>query len=268
MPLTPLLASLVLAAGPTPFADLSDAAVAAQATAAFAEGTARRDDPDGARTHFDAAAAGFDELRRRGASNPALYLDLGNARLLAGELPRAVLAYRRGLRLEPADAGLRAALGRARDVVSYPDDGSLGRQPADPHGRWSAAVAPGPALGVAVLLYLAGWAALTRWYAVRRGRWLASGLLALAAAAGCAVPVAEAARAARADDEYPLAVVAEDGVLLRKGDGLSYPPRYPTPVNRGVEARLLHARGDWLQVELAGGEVGWVPRGYVLADDD
>jgi hypothetical protein len=69
----------------------------------------------------------------------------------------------------------------------------------------------------------------------------------------------------------PLVVILDDGVLLRKGDGLAYPPRYDTPLNRGAEARLLFERGGWLQVELAGGEVGWVPRRldqheYVLVD--
>ena len=29
---------------------------------------------------------------------------------------------------------------------------------------------------------------------------------------------------------------------------------------------LLFARGDWVQIELVGGEVGWVPRGLVLVD--
>ncbi len=62
-------------------------------------------------------------------------------------------------------------------------------------------------------------------------------------------------------------VIAADGVLLRRGDGLAYMPRYDTPVNRGVEARLLFARGDWLQIELAAGEVGWVPRRLVLLDE-
>src|SRR5262249_34338620 len=57
------------------------------------------------------------------------------------------------------------------------------------------------------------------------------------------------------------------GVRLRRGGGATSPPRYDTPLNRGVEARLLFARGDWLQVELAGGEVGWVPRRSVLIED-
>ena len=59
----------------------------------------------------------------------------------------------------------------------------------------------------------------------------------------------------------------EDGVLLRKGDGQTFPPRYETPVNRGVEARRLYERGGWVQIELSGGEVGWAPRGCLLIDE-
>jgi hypothetical protein len=55
-------------------------------------------------------------------------------------------------------------------------------------------------------------------------------------------------------------------VLLRRGDGLAFPPRYYTPINRGVEARRLFERGGWVQIELSGGEIGWVPRDSVLAD--
>ena len=49
--------------------------------------------------------------------------------------------------------------------------------------------------------------------------------------------------------------------------GLNYPPRSETPLNRGVEARLLFVRGDWLQIELSGGEIGWVPSEYALVDE-
>jgi hypothetical protein len=69
------------------------------------------------------------------------------------------------------------------------------------------------------------------------------------------------------EQQHPLVVIADDGVLLRKGNGLSYPPRYETPLNRGVEARLLVSRGDWLQIELEGGEIGWVPREYARVDN-
>ena len=69
-------------------------------------------------------------------------------------------------------------------------------------------------------------------------------------------------------NEHALVVVARDGVLLRKGNGPDYPPRSEAPLNRGVEARLLYRRGGWLQVELAGGEVGWLPASAALVDGD
>jgi hypothetical protein len=62
-------------------------------------------------------------------------------------------------------------------------------------------------------------------------------------------------------------VLSADRVPLRNGDGLTYPARYDgKTLNRGVEARLLLERGDWLHIELPGGESGWVPRGTVLLD--
>jgi len=63
-------------------------------------------------------------------------------------------------------------------------------------------------------------------------------------------------------------VITADGVPLREGNGVAYPARYDAPLNRGVEARLLFVRGDWLQIELAGGEVGWVPGASTVSDAD
>jgi hypothetical protein len=65
----------------------------------------------------------------------------------------------------------------------------------------------------------------------------------------------------------PVVVIAADGVLLRRGNGPAYPPRYETPLNAGVEASLRFARGDWLQIELAGGEVGWVSRTAAVVEE-
>jgi hypothetical protein len=53
---------------------------------------------------------------------------------------------------------------------------------------------------------------------------------------------------------------------LRRGDGVRFPPRYDTAIYRGVEGRLLFERGDWIQIELSAGEIGWVPRAAVLVD--
>ena len=107
--------------------------------------------------------------------------------------------------------------------------------------------------------------ALTRWWMTRRG-----GLLVCAVAAFGACTLVGAVLLwqdwqSRAEARHPLVVIKDDGVLFYRGNGLAY-PRYETPLNSGVEARLLFERGEWLQLELADGEVGWVLRAYALVD--
>ena len=35
----------------------------------------------------------------------------------------------------------------------------------------------------------------------------------------------------------------------------------------GLEGRRLYERGDWLQIQLVSGEIGWVRRDQVLVDE-
>jgi uncharacterized protein YgiM (DUF1202 family) len=80
------------------------------------------------------------------------------------------------------------------------------------------------------------------------------------------LPLSLEGRRIQEETTHPLVIVATDGLLLRKGDGLAFPARYDTVVNRGVEASLLFERAEWVQIELSGGEVGWVPSDAVLID--
>lgn len=263
--MTVLLAGVPHQAGELPDpAGLSDAEVAGRAEAAFREGVRLHATGGESRAPFRTAAALFEELRRRGINNPLLYRNLGNAHLLAGELPRAILSYRRGLRLAPHDRDLEEGLAGAREKVVYQADSRLGRQPPDPRPPWLPRAGDGWLFAAALGSYSLACVAGTRWLMVRRGRWLGAAAGGFAGATLLAGWLALDVRAAGEDSSRPLVVIADDGVLLRKGNGLAYPPRYETPVNRGVEARLLFERGDWLQIELAGGEVGWVPRRYAL----
>jgi hypothetical protein len=71
----------------------------------------------------------------------------------------------------------------------------------------------------------------------------------------------------RADDR-PAAVVRVDGVVLRQGNGLSYPPHVnqglPIRLAAGVEALVRTRRANgWVQLELPGGKLGWVPQDAV-----
>ncbi len=259
---------LILLLAPAAATPAPDAEVLRQAEAAFHEGARLRERPAEARKKFAEAAADYAELRRRGAANAALFRDEGDACLLAGDLPRAILAYRRGLRLAPNDGVLRAGLEYARGQVAFPQATGLGRPPVELLPPWLPRVPMGAVLALALALYGLGCVAVTRWWMLRRGRLLTAGFLALAAALLLGMALGWHERLRQYDLRHPLVVIADDGVLVRRGNGLSYPPRYETPVNRGVEARLLYDRGGWLEVELAGGETGWVPARYALVDRD
>ncbi len=263
-----LLSGMLLLAGAAPAdADLArqaDADLARQAEEAFAEGVRLRESAAKARPHFRTAAARFEELRRAGAANPALYRNLGNAYLLAGDLPRAILSYRRGLRLAPADAALSEALAEARALVAYPEEGRFARPPEDQRPPWLPALSSRWLFRGALACYLVAWALLTRWLIARQPRPLFLALVALV----CTGALAGALLLnERHEEGKPLVVIARDDVRLRKGNGAAYSARYRTSVNRGVEARLLFERGGWLQIELSGDEVGWVPRGTALVDE-
>lgn len=238
-----------------------------EAAQAFRRAGSPGTQPEQALTLYRQAAAFCDELRRRGIQNPALFRNQGNAHLLSGELPRAILAYRRGLELAPHDNMLRANLEYARQQVRYAEGNALGRQPMQHWPPWLPRPTPRAGFWLAALGYAAGWIAATR-YRMQRDRRLlataASGFF-LAGLLGVYVFWHEHDRVNAA--KRPLVVVAAEGVLLHNGNGFGYPPRYDTPLPQGVEARLLYARGDWLQVELPGGEVGWLPREHVLVDE-
>ncbi len=115
-----LMLAVAVPAADADSAGLSNFEIAQHAEAEFRLGVEQRGDRDRAVPHFRNAADSFDELRRRGADNPELYRNLGNASLLADDLPRAVLSYRRGLRLAPTDADLLAGLDEARSAWSIP----------------------------------------------------------------------------------------------------------------------------------------------------
>jgi hypothetical protein len=258
------LIALLLHAEPVVPPTLSDGEIQQRAEMAFQEGVRLRQSSEQARPHFRNAAGYFDELAKRGVRNARLYRNLGNAYLLADDLPRALLSYHRGLRLSPNDSALRASLSEARERVVYPQSGNMGRPRNEERPPWLPHVRSGWLLFAAAACYVLGCVAVTRWRMVRRGRLLAGGLMTLLIAVVLSGWLMIRAEESRQRDAHPLVVIARDGVLLRRGNSLVFPPRYDMPIHRGVEGRLLFERGAWLQIELTGGEIGWVPSASIL----
>ncbi|MCI0462962.1 MAG: SH3 domain-containing protein [Gemmataceae bacterium] len=262
------LALAMTLSGVQPPAHLPESELLLQAEEAFQQGAAAREDPDKARGRFARAADLYEQLRQRGASNVALYRNQGNSNLLAGRLPQAVLAYRRGLRLAAHDRELRDNLEYARDQVSYPGPERRGRPPRDDWPAWLPRIPEGLILALALGLYALACVCVTHWLLTGRRQPLTRATILLGLAIGAGGLWMHLKWQAWRESQAPLVVIAADGVELRRGNGPNYPSHAQLPqLNRGMEANLLHRRGDWLQVRLPGGSVGWVPVTAALVDD-
>lgn len=244
----------------------SRAEVLAAAEAAFAEGIALRHDAVRARVAFARAAAGYDELWASGEPTPALAWNRAAAHRLAGDLPRALVALNEGLIAFPWHRPLQAARESARAAVAYPSAGGLVGQcrPPAPAGLGSR-VSPGEAWLIAAGLWLGAWGAVARLAMTHARGWAVTAMLLLVVLVGFAYRLGQD-RAA--DRRWAAVVVLARDEVLRTGNATAFPPRLEPALPRGVEARRRAERGGWVQVELAGGAVGWLPAEALLTVPD
>jgi hypothetical protein len=272
-----VFASLLMAALFQP--NLSDTDLLELAEESFRLGVEyRKDGSADPRRPLLMAVKCWTELQQRGVDNPAIYRNIGHAYVLADDLGHAILTFHCGLRQYPRDDGLRDSLAAARELVVYKAEDPLGRPVPERHLPWLRPDAVPWLLLAAFVCYAAACVGVTRWLMTRRG-WLLT--VAACSLLVAALPTALATwllidteRLQHAETERTLVVFKDEGVKLRedegvklrKGDGLRYPPRYETTLHPGVEARLVRQRGDWVQIELAGGEIGWVPKQHLLID--
>jgi hypothetical protein len=262
------------------------------ATEAFEGGVASRSDSPAARSQFADAARWFDiawgivlpeeevETNRILKSKnipswfppppcPALALNRGHAHFLAGNLPQAIRAFHDGLALAPYDAELQQSLAAARATIDYPNPSDPAeRTRPDPPSRLRNRVAPWDLYRAAVVCWVLIVVGLGKRFTTQPG-WAVP----VAAAGGVGFLVIAACgwqmhRERLADEANPVAVVATDGVTLRKGNGDSFPPRIEAKLPRGAEVRVIGRRGGWAQVELPGRAVGWLPETGVISATD
>ncbi len=236
----------------------------AQAESAFAEGVELKGDSAKARPLFARAAERYDVLWDRGHRTPELALNRARAHRLAGSLPRCVAALHDGLAVARFSRPLQIELEDARAAVQYPLDGDLAVQ-CRPHPLRGVGtrLSPADAWFLAGGMWVLACAGVVRFVMTRNALWLAfAGLWVAALVLFGALWLRDAHQRDR-DEALPLLVVTDD-VLLRKGNAEAFPPRAEPALPKGTEVRELARRGGWVQVQLPGGNVGWLPAERVL----
>ncbi len=202
---------------------------------------------------YAAAAAAYEKLTQTGPAAAAVYFNLGNAWFKAGQLGRAICAYRRAEELAPRDPDVRANLQFARN---QPGAGA----PALPGVSWARWL---PHL---TLNEWTVWSSLfaALFFAVLTGRqiWPAwkkstAGLAwALAAAWVCGLACLGLALDARFGAQSSVVIVPETVVRLGPDDKAAS----VFTAHDGAELLVLDRSEGWLEVADAAGRKGWVPQ--------
>jgi hypothetical protein len=215
-----------------------------------------RSEPGTAREAFRSSAARFQLVAdsfEEGAANGYLLYNLANAHLQAGHVGRAILNYRRAQQLIPGDARLEHNLNYARSLCRTQIAATGTRDligallgwhdRIELHWRFLAFAALNAGLWLTAIAAIRSRAA-RRLLIVLALLWLPAGVSVASDVLGIA--------------RRPQGVLVADDVIVRKGNSVGFEPKFEQPLHAGTEFTLVQQRGDWLLIELANGEEGWV----------
>lgn len=207
---------------------------------------------------FSGAAGRYAALLEGGYESAAVYYNLGNAHFRLGEVAEAVLSYERAARLDPGDEDIRANLALVNRMLQDRIEPLPRFWLLSVFDWWMALVPPGwleaaaagcyVVLGAAVLLMVlgrpGGWSAATRRaaYAGAVGT-LILGATLLVRETGLGRP------------ERAVVMAPEASVLSAPSDdgGLTV-----FTLHEGTTVRVDRRAGDWAEIVLADGRVGWL----------
>jgi len=205
-----------------------------------------------AQAKFADAAAAYEKLLQSDVVSPALYFNLGNARFKAGEIGKAILAYRQAESLAPRDPDLEANLQFVRNQIQGPSAASSRWERALQHltlNEWTLLAAT--PLWICLLSLTALQFRNSSRSTFRNLAWL-SGLAAIALGV-CLVCVWKIHSA-------PIAVVIANDAVVRNGPLEESPSAFT--VHDGAELNVLDEKNNWLQISV-GNRIGWLKRELV-----
>ncbi len=203
------------------------------------------------RDGFLTVASLYHAILDRGIESGVVYFNLGNAYVRAGELGRAIAAYRQAERYRAPDPLLESNLDFALTQVGA---GVRPKGVVDHVVFWrrwltypTTARAVVALSGLAFVLFLLGTFHSRRWRVPAFVALTGALLLGLS----FTLDYVEYERTRHG-------VVVVDSAVARMGNAESFAAAFNEPLQEGVEFRVLARRGEWVHVEVSNGLDGWL----------
>ncbi|MCH7883857.1 MAG: tetratricopeptide repeat protein [Planctomycetes bacterium] len=211
--------------------------------------------PDRARQLLLSAAQRFKSLVAAGITNGRLEYNLGNCYLQARDPGRAILHYRRALRLIPRDPLLTDNLHEARSRCLTQIRSARSKAFLRSVFFWHYQTSMAERTWVAWVGYVAFWLLLAM-----RSLWPRRVLFIMATVAGALALVMAGSVAVTQGSQRntPAGVVTALDVIVYKGPGSGYQRQFEQPLQPGVEFIVRERRGSWWRAELPDGQLGWI----------
>lgn len=216
---------------------------------------------DNAKTPNDyrEAAKLWEALLANGYESGAVYYDIGNAYMRAGDYGRAIAAYRKARYYRPRDPFLEENLKQA--LACAP-----GRLPDAPPPWWKH------------VLFWSGWLSYPEKFKALLGAFALACALAVAgllwrarkaywcsgAVAAMALLLSVDATLAYRDVTQSQHAVVVTETVARKGIGTTYEPAFDQPLKDGAEFTIIGRSGQWVLGHFEGIGNGWLPREAIV----
>ncbi len=201
---------------------------------------------------YAAAVAAYEQLFSAGVESRDLYYNMGNAYLRAGHLGKAILNYRRALRIDPKDQDAKANLAYARRHTK-----DVAPQDVPDPLPWLAALRPGAERAAWLFSLTLNLAAVA--FALSRILRRPPGILRPAAVVAAVTALVFGLvfyiemREANADR---LGVIVAEQTQVRIGPGDDYTMAFV--VHEGTEAKLGRTTSGWTEITVSDELKGWV----------
>ncbi len=192
-----------------------------------------------------------------GIQNSGLYYNLGNCYLREGNIGKAILNYRRAMKLDDSNYDLRQNLNVARsrrvDKIEINTQEKIAHRIFFWHYLLSTKVKFIVASSAA-LLFL--WVLI---FSILGARVPAALPLSLVLVVVFSAFAASVLVDRYIDKNVKYGVIIADSTVARQGDGKNYDKSFKEPLHSGVEFKVLEQRRNWWHIELTNSKDTWIP---------